>query len=204
MTFEMGSSKVFCIGFQKSGTSTLGYALEILGYRVKGFSPELLEAVENKDWDTLDKTISQYSAFQDNPWPILFKELDEKYPGSKFILTERDPEGWYNSVLNHFQGEMTLMRRHIYGHGDPVDRKKEYIDRFNSHIQSVKAHFKDRSDDLLIMNLKNGDGWDELCAFLDKSRPKGEFPHKNRKEVRTWWGRLLTKIKQKFNIDFNF
>ncbi len=200
----MSDSKVFCVGFQKSGTSTLGYALELLGYRVKGFTPELLDAVIQQDWDEIGQEIDQHDAFQDNPWPILFLELDKRYPGSKFILTERESENWYASVLNHFQGEVTLMRKHIYGFGDPVDRKKEYLDRFNGHNAAVKEYFKDRPEDLLIMNLKAGDGWEKLCSFLNKPQPKGEFPHKNRKEVRTWWGRLLTKIKQKFNIDFNF
>ncbi len=36
--------------------------------------------------------VAQYDAFQDNPWPIIYKGLDVKYPDSKFILMLRDPD----------------------------------------------------------------------------------------------------------------
>lgn len=39
MTNVPSAKKVFYIGFQKTGTSSLGIALEHLGYRVAGFYP---------------------------------------------------------------------------------------------------------------------------------------------------------------------
>lgn len=200
----MKDSKVFCIGFQKSGTSTIGYALELLGLKVKGFSPELLEAVKSENWEEIKQVVDQFDAFQDNPWPILYEKLDQLYPGSKFILTERDVESWYGSALNHFKGTQTEMRIFIYGKGDPEGHKDAYMNRYTQHYKDVKQYFKDRPNDLLVMDLKGGDGWEKLCGFLGKQQPKRDFPHKNRKEVRTWWGTILTKIRQKFNIDFNF
>jgi len=38
---------------------------------------------------------------EDNPWPLIYKELDKRIPGCKFILTLRDEESWYSSVKRH-------------------------------------------------------------------------------------------------------
>ncbi|MBI1357416.1 MAG: hypothetical protein GC160_24005 [Acidobacteria bacterium] len=86
-------AKVFCIGFQKTGTTSLGYALSLLGYRVAGMFDVM--TFNSKD-ETLAKAIQlgrRYDAFQDNPWPILYRELDQAFPSAKFILTVRDTEG---------------------------------------------------------------------------------------------------------------
>ena len=92
-------TKVFGIGFHKTGTSSLAKALERLGYTVCGARRDLVEPAVSNDLDKLFKVIDQYDACQDNPWPILFRELDEHYPGSKFILIERDPDKWLRSAI---------------------------------------------------------------------------------------------------------
>lgn len=121
--------------------------------------------------------VENYNAFEDNPWPVLFRQLDKKYPDSKFILTIREDEKWLNSVLNHFGGTSTDMRKWIYGVGDPVGNEKIYLHRYQQHNREVKEFFNTRSDDLLIMNFEEGDGWDKLCAFLNHKKPKAKFPH---------------------------
>jgi hypothetical protein len=46
----------------------------------------------------------------------------------------------------------------------------------------IKEYFKDRPDDLLVMNICAGEGWEILCPFLDCGIPKIPFPHKNKSE----------------------
>ena len=46
--------------------------------------------------------VEQFDAFEDNPWPLLYRELDERFPGSKFILTRRPTENWINSQVKDF------------------------------------------------------------------------------------------------------
>ena len=105
--------KVFCIGLQKTGTTSLQYALSKLGYRVAGvFSIDDL----NHPDQMLERAISlvpQFDAFADNPWGIYFKELDRAVPEAKFILTSRDPERWYASVCQHFGDSKSLRREWI-------------------------------------------------------------------------------------------
>src|SRR5438309_7687244 len=112
-------TKVFGIGFHKTGTTSLAKALSYLGYRVTGpngvNNPDITREVYNMAFDLAKR----FDAFQDNPWPILYKELDERFPGSKFVLTVRSTSDWIKSVVNHFAEEETPMREWIYGVGRP-------------------------------------------------------------------------------------
>lgn len=49
---------------------------------------------EALDWDDL---LSGYRATVDFPTVLYWKELMERYPGSKIVLTVRDKEAWYRS-----------------------------------------------------------------------------------------------------------
>ena len=94
--------KIFGIGFQKTGTSSLNEALAILGYRAGGglrlnhpkgvyipppFTNETVMAVARK-------RALEADAHNDNPWPLLYREMDAEFPGAKFILTVRDTDRW--------------------------------------------------------------------------------------------------------------
>lgn len=94
--------KIFCIGSHKTATSSLGHALEMLGYSVKGSSGVQNQSIDAEVTKLIDKWVPKFDAFQDNPWPIVYRELDQKYPGSKFILTIRDTDKWLSSAVRHF------------------------------------------------------------------------------------------------------
>lgn len=176
----MSTAKIFCIGFHKTGTTSLDVALETLGYKV-------CHAVEIENPDIADQAetiafglVEKFDAFQDNPWPILYRQLDTKYPGSKFILTVRPVKSWISSVVDHFGIVDTEMRKWIYGVGHPVGQEDVYIRRYEKHNWDVVEYFHDRPDDLLIMRISEGDGWDKLCKFLGRQIPQEPFPHKNK------------------------
>lgn len=80
-----------------------------------------------------------YSAFEDNPWPLLFKELDSLYPESRFILTYRVPEHWFRSAARFHSGRLSAMHDLIYGepHFRIEDNKQKALDRFNRHNEEV-------------------------------------------------------------------
>lgn len=42
-------------------------------------------------------------------------------------------------------------------------------------------HFKDRQNDLLVVDFTQGAGWEELCGFLGRDVPDIPFPHANNK-----------------------
>ena len=77
-------AKVFCIGFHKTGTTSLELALKKLGYRVTGSFGTKDPDIAGKVHDMAYAMVPEYDAFEDNPWPILYRELDERC-GSRWI-----------------------------------------------------------------------------------------------------------------------
>jgi len=184
--------KVFCIGFHKTGTTTLEVALKKLGYRVTGSFGTKDPDIANKVHEMAYAMVDQYDAFQDNPWPILYKELDERFAGSKFILTRRPAESWIRSQVKDFASTETPMRRWIYGEnaGCPDGNEDTYIARYERHNREVLDYFKDRPDDLLLFDLPADARWDKLCNFLDQEIPDEPFPHANKaslsRKLKNW------------------
>ena len=99
-----GKTKVFCIGRNKTGTTSLKSAFEDLGYPVG--NQRKAEILTGKyyfegNFQPIVDYCKTAQVFQDVPfsYPETYKHLDKAYPGSKFILTVRDsPEQWYRSI----------------------------------------------------------------------------------------------------------
>ena len=174
-------NKVFCIGFHKTGTKSLGQALRILGYRVTGPNGAREPGIGSQALSMALALATEFDAFNDNPWPLLYQELDATFPGSRFILTMREPSRWIASVVAYFGDEETPMREWVYGHGAPRGFEADYLARYSRHSEEVMLYFAGR-DDLLVMDLENGDGWEKLCGFLEAFVPATAFPHENRRE----------------------
>jgi len=198
-----GRPKVFCIGFQKTGTTSLHAALTRLGYETA--------AVVGRDWpadrlaaegaDLCIETMKAFDAAQDMPWPLFYRELDDAYPGSKFILTIRDAERWFASIEGHFGANEEEMQALVYGRdaAAPLGNRQRYLSVLSAHERGVRAYFADRPADLLIMDLERGDGWPALCSFLGVKAPVEPFPVRNRSHDRkTLSFRIRRKIGRLF------
>lgn len=187
--------KVFCIGFHKTGTTSLELALRKLGYRVTGCFGTRDPDIANKVHEMAYARVAEFDAFQDNPWPILYRELDERFPGSKFVMTRRPAESWINSQLKDFASTQTPMRRWIYGEdaGCPEGNEEIYIARYERHNREVLEYFAGRPDDLLVFDMPKGDGWEKLCGFLGHDVPEEPFPHANKASLSRKLKNLLKK-----------
>jgi hypothetical protein len=195
--------KVFCIGFMKTGTTTMNRVLTTLGYRVSHDSWKWLPVIMRRDWPALKSLAAPWDALEDNPIPLIYKELDTLFPGSKFILTHRDSERWYQSVSYHIGHLRSPMHEWLFGlnKGLPIQDKAHTLAVYEQHIQSVRAYFKDRPGDLLIVNVSRTSAWDEICAFLNEEVPEAPFPHANRsafeKDKHAGFGKRLNYWKKK-------
>jgi hypothetical protein len=181
-------TKLFCIGFHKTGTTSMEKALTLLGYRVTGPNGVRDPDIAGKVYEMAYALAEQYDAFADNPWPLLYREMDRRYPGSKFILTVRPADAWIRSLIFHFGERSTPMRKWIYGVGSVQGNEEVYRARYESHNAAVREYFHDRPGDLLVLDLTDGDNWRKLCAFLGKPVPDVPFPREN-----TRIGRLQKK-----------
>ena len=150
-------ARVYGIGLSRTGTTSLTHALRHIGIDMIHYPTE----------EQLFNPTTQ--AASDLPVAIYFKELDLKFPNSKFIYTTRDRDSWISSMESHFTTHNTrnewfkTNRQKMYG---SVAFNKDFcLEAYDKHDEDVKTYFKNR-DNLLIMNIIEGDGWDEIIEFI--------------------------------------
>lgn len=170
--------KVFGVGFQKTGTTSLGRALEILGYRVCDVRGAYDPNIADKALDIALSELPHFDAFEDNPWPLLYEEMDQRVDDAKFILTTRPVDEWIKSVTRFFDDQPIPIHDWIYGEPVPHGNEDLYVERYQAHNEEVLDYFEGR-DDFLVFRIAEGEGWEKLCPFLDEPRPRISFPHSN-------------------------
>lgn len=198
------SIKVIGAGFGRTGTLSLKHALEQLGFD-KCY--HMLEVNENPDhfplwakahrgeavdWHAL---FEGYRATVDWPSCNLWREQMAAFPDAKVILSLRDPDRWYESVMNTIYPSSTSMldaedeRMRYFGQWameliwDPIfdnrmDDRAHAISAFNAHNQNVINAVPEER--LLVFDVK--EGWEPLCQFLDVPVPENDFPRVNTTE----------------------
>lgn len=176
--------KVFGLGLNKTGTTTLGQCGRILGLRCTSAERSLLEdVVLRNDFTRIKQRVSAFDLFEDWPWPLIYRQLDEMYPGSKFVLTVRkSPDAWLESLKKHSMKTSPLghHRKLAYGFNYPHGHEQEHLDFYNKHNDNVRSYFRNRSNDFIEVCWETGDGFESLCRLLDCDLPAVPLPHANR------------------------
>jgi sulfotransferase family protein len=180
-------TKVFGIGISRTGTTSLTYALRILGYRAV-HCPLSILSFNGGALALSPAVVANFDAFTDIPVARLYRELDAQFPGSKFILTVRPIERWLLSIRRMRRPFAVLkllpkVRRLVRDFSGTTSLADERAlkDGFNRHSKDVLDYFGDRlGKDLLVLDVSAGDAWDKLCGFLGQPKPAAPFPHYNR------------------------
>lgn len=190
----MKKQKIFVIGSNKTGTTSLTKSFKTLGYNVCPehliFNPKskYLIGFFNENYEELFKLVSIYDAFQDRPWNHIdfYQKLDAQFPNSKFILTIRDTDNWVESY-KRWSKKINLQQLWFYRE---VSKVCYGIDDFLSDTSLMKKKYEERNlqiidyfnnnDNFLIMDLEKGDGWEKLCHFTNDKIPDIPFPHENK------------------------
>lgn len=177
--------KILCIGLNKTGTSSLHAALIHLGYRsfhwggVEAYRAVLRAKSENHR--LLYYVGEEYDAYSDiGSLTTHFELADEQYPGSKCILTTRNLENWLESRRRHVCRNIRNKERGTYKGAFLTIELNAWQRERELHHKKVFEYFEDRSDDLLVMDVCRGDGYEQLCPFLGKAVPGEPFPWANR------------------------
>ena len=185
--------KVVGIGFNKTGTTTIRRCLLILGIgphpdRFAMNEAGLVQAlVERGDTERSLNFAANYRGFEDHPWNIgtLYQDFSERYPDTRFILTVRDSESWWQSLTPYGIRDPTSRIIRLFMHQLGIDRfeKATVIAAYEDFNRNIIEYFADHPEKLLItMDLEAGDGWEKLCHFLGKPVPEYPFPRANRKK----------------------
>ena len=189
-------------GFGRTGTMSLKLALEQLGCGLCHHMDEVFANPEQlPDWNAAaageavdwDEMFDGYGCTADWPGAFFWRELADHYPDAKVVLTTRSAESWWESYSGTI---MAFWRDILPDVPDPVvqgvgnmalkligertfegamDDKDTVIAAYKAHVAAVIAGLPE--DRLLQFDVR--DGWEPLCAFLDKPVPGGEFPRTN-------------------------
>jgi Sulfotransferase domain len=183
----------------RTGTTSLGHALEILGIRTIHYPHDA--TLQHELWSGNGRLglLEQYDAVVDISVAPFYALLDATWPDARFILTLREREGWLGSMERHhavLQAEWSFLdpqfRRFTVAineelYGAPQFDRQRFAHAYDTHIAAVRNHFAGRPDSLLEMNLTDGAGWEPLCRFLRLPLPDQPFPETHSAELLGAW-----------------
>lgn len=160
---------IFGIGLGKTGTHSLCEAMGILGYKSKHHP-------SRKD---LKYKLDDYDFLNDHVIAWQYKFLDHNYPGSKFILCTRELESWVKSYRDSAipnSGSFFTRQSRFMLYGASQFDETLWRKAHPKYYAEVFKHFANRKEDLLVMNIRAGDGWEKLCKWLGKDVLDIPFP----------------------------
>ncbi|MCJ1385417.1 hypothetical protein MMC17_008540 [Xylographa soralifera] len=206
--------QVMVIGMMRTGTKSMKTALEQVGYNnvyhmttamknpkdcemwTEAFNAKFHgkgQMLGRKEWDQL---LGDCDACIDVPTAAFMPELIAAYPDAKVIVSMRDPDKWYTSMMATVGQRSANLKILFLGFCDHF-----FLRRFNpmayammtgmygtdlKDAESVKTRYLEFHEEVrrLVPEHRRleyhlGDGWEPLCKFLGKDVPKNEFPFIN-------------------------
>lgn len=188
--------KVFGLGLSRTGTRSLTAALQVLGWRTVHYPVDRATLECLARGDVRFAALEHYDGITDITVAPYYEDLDHAYPGSKFVLTVRDEESWLRSCRNHWshrpawqQGEgeeheihmeiRRFLRAAVYASYE--FHEERFRRAYRRHVESVKRYFADRPNDLLVLAVTAGEGFEKLAPFLGVPVPARPFPHEGKR-----------------------
>ncbi len=176
--------RIFGIGLNKTGTSTLDSALTMLGFSSLHFGGDDAHNAVKRAIDERVPLLSyldpRYDAFSDiGLLSRRFRLLDEQYPGSRFILTVRPVDAWIDSRRRHVERNQARQAAGLYDGTFVVVDEEKWAAEWELHMARVHTYFDGR-DDLLEVDFTHASEWQPLCDFLGVPQPSEPFPWANR------------------------
>ena len=179
-------NKVLGIGLNRTGTKSLNKALRQLGFNVHHYPSDsitAMEVVSGRPYSILERC----DGLTDLHATVRFKELDEQYPGSKFIMTLRWHGTWLDSCRRHFEyykanpdaQPIRSMSRtlHLKAYGADEYDEATFQAAYQRHSHEVAEHLgRQGPEKLLLLDVVGGQGWEKLCPFLGVPIPDRPFP----------------------------
>lgn len=210
----LGDKKVFIIGYNKTGTTSLKWLFQNWGFSI---GDEAVGHILTEDWLVHGRTdrilgyVETAQVFQDKPFSTdgLYKVLDEAYPDAVFILSVRaSDQEWFDSWIRHHKNRYSgdpkrlptmdelkrfsnwLYKGYFFDSDamqwgeENIYNEEVYKAGYNRHIAEVRAHFEGRPGKLLEICLSRPGEFNRLKAFLRVKSQENKFPHANRGQIR--------------------
>lgn len=202
--------EVIGAGLGRTGTSSFREAMEILGFGKCYHMKEVIDRDHVDQWmrivDTEDPKLirdlmekGKYRSTADYPACIFWQEQLKMYPDAKVVMTMRDADSWYKSMMDTIAvlipdcetcpfGVRVFMGMGFYGRFSKFTSKiitdgtfggdwskRNVIHTYHNHLKKVKMLCP--PEKLLLFHAS--DGWEPLCTFLNVPIPDQPYPHAN-------------------------
>jgi len=164
-------NKIFCIGYPKTGSTSLCEYLNSCGYKIlhdehEIFKTMYIDGVIRDELDNCDGISNMAVKF--------FRDYDIRYPNSKFILTVRDAKSWWKSISAWRHKEPSSIKTtEIYNihyralFNCTFPNMNQAIYSMTLHTQIVSDYFKYREDDLLLLDVNDNNKAQKINKFLN-------------------------------------
>ncbi|GJJ06786.1 hypothetical protein Clacol_000982 [Clathrus columnatus] len=202
-----GPPRVISLGLGRTGTRSLAFALEKLGFGPFHKMGALLRSKDPnqiKSWHNIGKGLAttddvhalldSYTSVLEYPAVIYPEEIYKAYPDAKYILSTRDPIKWEKSMKQTVLPALDILRENKnrnpwqqalfeWFEEDMLNRYHEGLLNNEETIQQTILVHNERikklipAEKLLIYDISQG--WDPLCKYLGVSKPDEPFPHEN-------------------------
>lgn len=161
--------RVLCVGYQKTGTTSFAHAMRELGFSHYGYDRDLYRALQAGDLERCLRFAERFDSLDDLPWsdPRFIRKFQERFPGSYYVLLERDDASWASSFQAYYglhESKSALLQR-LHRHNEEV-----------LHLLADEPH-------LLRMNICAGEGYEKLCPFLGRTHPGVPFAWANKGSI---------------------
>lgn len=177
-TLRARTTRIFQLGFNKCGTTSLYRFLQRSGISATRFNRGLLAARIEENIVAGRKPLAgefaRFAAFTDmhrlSRFSVIegiqyFRQLHQYYPSSYFILNTRDKEGWLQSRLAHRGGTYAQRYARALKLPDEAAVVQRWSLDWDTHHQSVMDYFADKPGRLLVYDIKTGNPQD-VVDFL--------------------------------------
>jgi len=212
--------RVFQIGFNKCGTSSIWKRLQELGLRSCHLRTEdrrnvtLVMQSNLAEGRNILSGLEEYDGFTDLEYQSedtfvegyrLFREIKAQVPDSRFILNLRDRQKWIASRLDHNDGAYAAALMKVHGLQDKAQLTRKWEHDWDTHVAEVTDFFLGE-DCLLVFDIEKDD-ISVIDAFLGLklTRPAMRVPHNfTRSRFSIWISRVTpAALKDLMPKEFN-
>ncbi|WP_076408378.1 sulfotransferase [Shewanella sp. UCD-KL12] len=192
--------KVFIIGLPRTATTSTSIATLSLGFKTAHTA-------------YTQKAMQEAQVISDAPIFCDYQQLDNQYPGAKFIYLSREFDKWLPSIrqllermypnLQRTDGGSNPIMKRCFNHTfspltlENIAKDAFLLDCYNRHYNEAIAYFKGREQDLLTIDVSKVGSFKQLADFLGVTGidPQQTFEHVNIGKKVAFWKQIKHPLK---------
>jgi len=172
----------------------MGHAFHLLGLKHKGYAHGKAKQAAQGNATPFLNALSYFESFDDLPWHLFYREIDQLCPGSLFVNVVREPGEWLVSYRAHRETQRTgivspeMANLHAMAYPDEYQNLSpgQLVAAYRKRNREVREYFRGRAGQYLELPFDMlGDAmWWTLCSFLGRDYPEKHFPQANTRSQR--------------------